>query len=362
MPFLIRFGSYGAGACLAGALLAGCGSGGPSSFGPSGLTQLARLHDAALTMPRFVQPHVHADHGQSFMRPDKKNGALLYVGDWSTNDVYVYDYPSGVSVGSITGNDEPYGMCVDSKGDVYVANFGNGTVNEYAHGGTSPINTYSPGGELIGCSISAKGDVAVTSFDPGEVIVYPKGKTTGDTVYRDSSCQYEWGAGYDAAGDLVGVGEYTSVDVCALVAGSKTETVLTESGITIDFPAGTTWDGKYIALGDQEAGGTYKTGVWPSAISGTTITAESAEVMFSESCKSNYTDDVNPFFTNGTGENITPKSRKQAKYMVGPDVSCLNLTVADIWNYPAGGAPIKTILLKPGEPYSVAVSIAPHQR
>jgi hypothetical protein len=367
MYFFRRFGSYGVSACLAAAILAACSSG-PSSLGPpgsaqaghqAGLTGLSRLHDAALTMPRFVAPMVHPDRGQSFMRPGKKKaGALLYVGDWSTNDVYVYDYPSGTAVGSITGNDEPYGMCVDKEGDVYVASFGSGTVNEYAHGGTSPINTYSPGGEPMGCSVSAKGDVAVTSFDPGEVIVYPTGKTTGSTTYSDSSCEYEWTAGYDSAGDLVGIGEYDSIDVCALLAGSKSETTLSESGITIDFPGGTTWDGKYIALGDQEAGGTYETGVWPSTVSGTTITAEMAEVKFGGSCNSDYVDDVNPFFA--SKKNVTPKSGKQAANMVGPDPAC-SPPVVFIWPYPAGGEPIKVISLSGvHEAYGAAVSIATH--
>src|SRR5580658_3591063 len=133
MRSIVRFGRYGVSASLAAAMLAACTSSGTSSFGPSGvapsghqagLTRLANMRDATLTMPRFLQPNVHTDHGQSFMHLDKKNSALIYVSDWDTNDVYVYDYPSGTSVGTITGNDEPYGMCVDAKGDVYVANFG----------------------------------------------------------------------------------------------------------------------------------------------------------------------------------------------------------------------------------------------
>jgi predicted secreted protein len=312
-------------------------------------------------MPHFVQPNVHADRGRSFMRRGtSKAGALLYAGSWDTNDVYVYDYPSGTTVGTITGNDEPYGMCVDQKGDVYVANFGNGTIHEYAHGGTIAINTYFPGGELIGCSVSARGEVAATSFDPGQVTVYAKGKTTSGTTYSNSACEYIWTMGYSAAGDLVGVGEYTSIDVCALMAGSKSETTLSESGITIGFPGGTMWDGKYVALGDQEAGGTYQIGVWPATISGTTITAATPEVIFHDSCESDYAGDVNPFFAGKT--NVTPKTKRRATNMVGPNrpnVDCSLQGVVNVWKYPAGGAPIKTLQLNGIEPYGVAVSIAP---
>jgi hypothetical protein len=94
---------------------------------------------------------------------------LLYVGDWDTNDVNVFDYKSGKLVGALTGFDEPYGMCVDAAGDIYVSNFEGGNAVEYAHGGTTVLNTYDSSGEPIGCSVDAKGDVAATSFSPGEV-------------------------------------------------------------------------------------------------------------------------------------------------------------------------------------------------
>ena len=138
---------YATGVTVAAAMLAACSSGGSSSFGPSGVssnghstgvTTLAKLRDASLTMPHYVQPNVHTDHGQSFIRPDKKGkGGLLYIGDDSTNDVYVYDYPSGTAAGTLTGFDGPYGECSDTKGNVYIANFDAGDVVEYAHGGTS---------------------------------------------------------------------------------------------------------------------------------------------------------------------------------------------------------------------------------
>ncbi|HLY02376.1 MAG TPA: hypothetical protein VKR56_07740 [Candidatus Cybelea sp.] len=365
-----QFPKYSFALTLAAAVVAACSSGGSSSFAPAGvtpaarrtgLTMLARMRDAALTMPHFVQPNVHRDGSASFIHDQRERPNQIYVGDWSTNDVYVYNYPSGKAVGTLTGFDEPYGMCIDRKGDLFVTNFGNGEAVEYKHFSKKIINTYSPGGELIGCSVSAKGDVALTSFDPGEVTIYPKGKATSGTTYSDSSCEYQWTMGYDAKGDLVGVGEYSSVNVCALMAGSKSETTLTTSGITVDFPAGTTWDGEYIALGDQEAGGTYQTGVWPSTISGSTITAAGSEVVFSDTCYSDYTDDVNPFFLDSPAVNITPKTKKQAATMVGPNLWCVDAgsSKVDYWAYPAGGAPTGNLSSPPEEPYGSAVAATP---
>ncbi len=254
------------GAVLAIAMTGGCGAGSlqqtPSAGSLSPAT-LPRGSDAALTAAHDVSRAAHPDRGRSWMRPDKKSGTLLYVGDWNTNDVFVYDFPSVRQVGQLTGFDEPYGTCVDSKGDVYIANFGSGTLVEYAPGAAKPLKTFSPGGEPIGCSVDPEGDVSATSFSPNEVTVYALGNPDNGTTYSNSSCEYGWPMGYDDKGNLIGESENTSIEVCALLAGTKAITVLTESGIVIDFPGGTSWDGKYIALGDQEAGGTFKTGVWP---------------------------------------------------------------------------------------------------
>ena len=113
-------------------------------------------------------------------------------------------------------------------------------------------------------------------------------------------------------------------------------TTLTTSGITVDFP-----------------------GVWPSTLSGTTITAATSEVKFSDSCYSDYTDDVNPFFTNHAGVNITPKTKKRATEMVGPNLWCVDAGSGkvNIWPYPDGASPIQ-VPSPPSEPYGAAVSSA----
>jgi hypothetical protein len=322
----------------------------------------------ALTMPHFLNRPVHTDHGQSFMIPDKhhkkKVKAYLYVDDDATNDTYVYDYPSGKAVGTLTGFSAPYGECGDGKGDVFITNFSGGSAVEYKHGGKSPINTYSGVGEPIGCSVNSNGDVAVTSFSPGEVVVFAGGNPSKGTTYT-GSCTYQWGMGYDAKGDLVGIGEEStgSIVACALMSGSKSETTLSgccTGPITIDFPGGTSWDGKYIALGDQEAGGTFLTGDWPSTISGGALSS-SGEVKFSDSCYSDYVDDVNPFYVGkgkGTKQNITPKSTTQGSAMVGPNLWCndAGTSAVDYWAYPAGGSPSSKLTSPPSEPYGADVS------
>ncbi|MGB6522084.1 MAG: hypothetical protein WBE83_09960, partial [Candidatus Cybelea sp.] len=93
---------------LAGVAVAGCA--GVQATGSGAAPPLEAARGAA------------PDRRPSYMAPDaKKKSRLMYVGDWATNDVFVYEYPSGDSVGTLSGFDAPYGMCVDKKGDVYIA-------------------------------------------------------------------------------------------------------------------------------------------------------------------------------------------------------------------------------------------------
>jgi hypothetical protein len=51
------------------------------------------------------------------MAPDAKKRALLYVSDSSTYDVYVFTFPRGKLVGTLTNQNNPAGLCTDKKGD-----------------------------------------------------------------------------------------------------------------------------------------------------------------------------------------------------------------------------------------------------
>jgi hypothetical protein len=230
----------------------------------------------------------------------------------------VYDYSNGKLVGTLTGFDGPYGGCVDAKGDVYITTFDGGNAVEYAHGGTKVLNTYDSGGTPIGCSVDSKGDVAVTSFDPGEAVVYAGGDRNEGTTYSEAACTYVWQMGYDHRGNLIGVGESSSGGraYCALLSGAKSMSSLSFSG-TIDFPGGTMWDGKYIALGDQEAGGTFETGIYPSTLRGSSLSPVGSGVTLTDTCYNGYTDIVSPFIV---GKKNTPVSDKQGKVVVGTNL------------------------------------------
>ena len=324
------------------ALLAGC----------------AGLQSSSGLMPLGVQRAAHPDRNRSSMSPDAKTTKmLLYIGDEETNDVYVYDYKSGKSVGTLTGFNEPYGECVDASGDIYVSNYGSGTVVEYAHGGTTPINTYSPGGTPNGCAVDANGDVAAVSFDPGEVTVYAGGNPSDGTTYSDSSCVYMWSMAYDLKGNLVGGGESGSGKgaLCGLLAGSKTMTVLKWKGFPTDFGSGAAWDGKYFALVVQ--GGTFQSGIVQATLKGKTLTYIS-ETALSDNCYNSYVDIVDPFIV---GKKNTPVNDKQGNTLLGANLWCVDggKGEVDYWHYPKGGLPYKHLSGASADPYGAAVSIGP---
>ena len=109
------------------ALLAGCGESQP----PIG---------ALGAMPQSRAITTHLDRGKSWMLPEAKRESLLYVST-DNSGVFVYAYPSGTLVGMLyEGITSPQGMCVDKKGDIFIANsIDSGDIVEYAHGGSSPI-------------------------------------------------------------------------------------------------------------------------------------------------------------------------------------------------------------------------------
>jgi hypothetical protein len=106
------------------------------------------------------------------MKPGASNGDLLYVSSVSTDDVYVYSYPGGSLVGTLTGFQNVTDLCSDSNGDVFITNgyeeySGGGYLLEYAHGGTSPIATLKD-----------------TQFAPADCAVDP---TTGNVAVANNS-------------------------------------------------------------------------------------------------------------------------------------------------------------------------------
>ncbi|MGA2760177.1 MAG: hypothetical protein ABSF08_07675 [Candidatus Cybelea sp.] len=321
-------------------LLAGCGGSTQSALTPLSVARTSSERD------------------KSWMSPlASGKPKLLYASAFNGTDVTVYDYASGKQLGMLTGFSSPSGQCVDAKGDVYIANFDDGVVDEYAHGGKKIIKTFATSGDAFGCSVDKADDLAVTdflgaSYSAGNVTIFPKGSSKG-VVYSDPTvCLYIWTAGYDDKGNLVMIAENEgseAVTFCAVLKGSKSLTTLNASGFTVYSPDSTMWDGKYIALGDQQLGGGLQSGVIEATLSGSTLTSH-GQVTLSDTCDGDYTHVVAPFIV---GRKNTPVNDQQGKVIAGGNEICS----ADfrLWHYPAGGTPFKSFTFQSG---GQSVSIA----
>ncbi len=284
--------------CAAVAFLAGCGAQFPASNG---------LLPAA---------------GQSG-KPAPKGGALLYISDTLTSDVYVYSYPKGKLVMTLQDFSVPGGECVDASGDVFVANTGDSDIVEYAHGGKTPIaKLKDPGFFPVGCSVDPKsGNLAVTNFPlngsgQGDVVIYDRAKGRPKHHYADAVMADMLLCSYDGSGNLFLDG-LTSASAFAFAELPKGGSKLTD--ITLDrsiaSAGGVEWDGTYVAVGDQSTSTIYQ-----FSISGTSGT-ERGSTQLSGATQ------IFQFWIDGSK-------------LIGPDAGAAD---AGIWNYPAGGAPVKTI-------------------
>jgi hypothetical protein len=211
------------------------------------------------------------------MSPEAKRHTLLYVGSEDTEDVYVYTYPRGKLVGTLTGFQWALGECADSAGHVWITDGFSSEVLEYAHGGTTPIATLSdPNQGPYGCAVDPKsGNLAVANLfgvpsGPGSISVYAKAQGN-PKVYADPHPADEMFVGYDK-GRLYVEGLNAITGAYQLAAFAKKHfTDLTISGATLNYPGGVGFDNG-LWIGDSGNGSYNSTNIYQITVSGTTAT------------------------------------------------------------------------------------------
>jgi hypothetical protein len=349
------------GMCAAVAMFAGCSSGTSQSLlSPSESLQQPqsadRSNDSLLARLPIGRAHktTHPDQRASWMSPDaKKNSSLLYVADEVTGDVYVYAYRArnriGKLVGTLTGLSTPSGECVDKAGNVYVTSTQSQNIVEYAHGGTSPIATLAdlPGEYPFSCAVDpTTGNLAVTNllsaYGTGSVALFANAQGT-PSIYADPDFQGMYFAAYDDAGNLFfdgtppGGSSYFVFGELPKGASAIGTVALNQS---IGFPGGVSWDGKYVAVGDQNAPAIYQFDITASGateVGSTTLTDGGSIGQF-----------ATPKLGPGT-------KNPQATAVVGP--SC-GANAIGVWKYPAGGSSMQ-MLPGSGCPSAAVVSKGP---
>ena len=308
---------------------------------------------------QYLAAPKHPDVGKSWMSRDAKLiRKLLYVSDWSTNDVFVYNYKTGKLVGKLTGFNSPYGQCVDKKGNVWITSYGAGSVTKFAHGGTKPIKALTTDYQPSGCSVDpTTGNLAVAGFLV--IDVFPKGRGKKQ-VYRSAVCFPFWAPGYDNAGNLYAeallygsakpLQGYSDPLACELPHGGTSLRGVHFTGFGIYYPGSVMWDGRHLTLTDREYQGKYETAIdrVTEDASGNLTLVE--QTILNDDCDGNQTDVPQPFIV--------------GKTVVGGNLRCTDygsMPKFDYWAYPAGGNPKSSLQSPPTSPHGESVSIATTQ-
>lgn len=347
-------------------LLAGCATP-PLAFRPSaGNAVRARLAQGAMPLNGSCLPAL--GRGRSWMSPSAQTTRrLLYVSGCYAL-VYVYNYDSGALVGTLAGFNFPQGQCVDARGDVWIANFGEGSsgqhssVVEYSHGGSAPLETLVTNGSSIGCSVAPNGDLAVSNFDryfgygPGNIQVW-KNASGSPQEYTSTSCRFPYPPAYDPKGNLYVEGPdklmTPTTSVCELAANRKRlrKVQVTQ---TITYANGAAWDGKYLVLSGQDYNG-YATILYQTTEGAKgDLTVVGKTLLRDGKCESSSAGLYQPFIV---GRSNTPQNRQQGHVLIAGDLAC-NYRF-DFWKYPGGGNPFKVLANAPELSYGQSVSIAP---
>jgi|HubBroStandDraft_4_1064222.scaffolds.fasta_scaffold00034_6 hypothetical protein len=215
-------------------MLAGCG-GAQSGAVPTGATPQGRAHPVP----------------GSWMLPGSSSGDLLYVGNVYNSsgfpNVYVFSYPSDKLVGTLSGFQNPQGLCADKSGNVFITDVTASAIVEYAHGGTSPIQTLSDADQPMSCAVDAKTSKLAVGNSDNTVYVYAKEKGTPKTYTIPFRADF---ATYDNAGNLFIDGFGNPFKLVELPKGGSVFQNITLQGHTRDFsPAGLQWNNGELVFG-----------------------------------------------------------------------------------------------------------------
>lgn len=329
--------------CISAAVVAGCSR----SAMPPNAMQASRAAPGTATLSETGLPL----QATSVRR-------LLYLSDATSPQLDVYDYQTRTLLGTVTGVASPYGECVDGSGNVYVAQFVGGVV-EFAHGGSKPIKQFNTDGYTMGCSVDKRGDVAAGIFQTqsggqGDVEVFPHGGGTPER-FTSNDCYFDWPPGYDDKGNLFVEGLNGSTPhVCELRAGSSVLRTLT-TRVPLGYPGSVMWDGKYIALTDQNYQKSNHTAIEGVVEDRGVLDAVNIAIL-NGACVSGFSAVMQPFLV---GLRNTPNNTVVADAVVGGDAWCNRFASGtDIWYYPAGGNP-RRVLANSTFANGAALSIAP---
>ncbi len=239
----LRFQNY-VSATVVVAFLAGCAS--ATNVAPLPDGQQAQSASRQLETSRYNPPlpggpsFVRGATGPSWMSPAVKTSKVVYISSYLSNTVSIYPQ-SGHNQGMIgqitTAMNGPLGMYVATNGDLYVANYIDGTIPVFHKGATTPYKTLQAGTTASDLTLDSKGNAYAVEYSTSTICVIAKGSTSCTSTLTDSlDSQLYWIAS-DSKGDLIVDGYSHTVE--EFKAGSQSATALPQ---TDTFPGGVAVD------------------------------------------------------------------------------------------------------------------------
>lgn len=200
----------------------------------------------------FALPMLHsAVRSTTGGYPTKKS--LVFEGDQAEAAVNIYqtaDLPSNPApIATIhVANGCPYGMAMNKKGTLYVAdNCFTGDVEEYPKGSTTLQTTITDGISYpLGLAIDKQGTLYVSNY-PAAITEYPKGSTSPSKTITGGGMADPFGLALDKKGNLY-IADFGASAVFELPAGGSSVTNLNLQsvgeplGLAIDQKTGTLWE------------------------------------------------------------------------------------------------------------------------
>jgi hypothetical protein len=255
---------------------------------------------------------------------------LLYTSSIATNLVSIFAYPKGKAVGSLSGFEEPLGLCTNAAGDVFVVDGKAQNIVKFAHGGSSPIDTLDDAGnEPYGCSVNAQnGDLAVAGGFPkhdvpANVALYHKGKGTA-TILTDPTFTLFYWCTFDDRGNLFLEGSYGGSGAIDELPSGSTKFVRLTVYTSFGPDGAIQWDGRYLVVAPVPHRKHGPTTLYQLQVSGTTANL------------------VNTIRLNTGTRNLNAWGTQF--WIDGASVIAPKTTIANVarWPYPAGVKPNRT--------------------
>jgi sugar lactone lactonase YvrE len=217
--------------------------------GCSGASQPSSIPAAMTAAPPVRAIGEVVSGGRARVTPDAVRG-FLYAAVLNNNEVEIYRQKgqNQQPIGQITGLNQPYtGLFVDGARNVYVCNYGNGTVTVYAKGTTTPFETLTQAGTPDAVVVGSDGTVYVANRNNGNngsILVYPPNQTTpSGSLYAFTGGAYPISMALNSLKTVLyigfdlpsgGGGKVERVQIGSKKAANLGITVGTAGGIAID--------------------------------------------------------------------------------------------------------------------------------